>query len=157
MKYFVIMLLFLSFSLTGKGEFSFAPFLGKTTKTDRGIGFSTDSNGHFSIFFSSDNSFPFSPFNPSPSPNSYSKDLSYIISKYGVSGKVVPMFIQGRLVGTALCTGDRSDLMSVESVVRVEEVDGMRVQVPVGSSGYAVRDVNVYATQLGNVRTQRKN
>jgi len=115
------------------------------------MGFSFDSDGHFNIFVTP-NQQPYNPYQP-PSPT-YAKDLKYLSVKYGIKGVIVPMFENNICVGTALVTGD--SLRRVSYVIRIDEVDGMRVQLPMSSNNTALSDCNVAATQYGNVKQYRR-
>jgi len=133
----------------------------ETSGLEKGFGFLFDSNGGFSAFFTNDDNNHYNPtpnpYQPQPSPNTnptYQNDLQYIISKYGINGKIVPMFQNNVCVGTALLSG--REMYRVSYVLRIEEIDGMRIQLPMTRNGNVVDNVNVVATQYGNVAMWRK-
>ncbi|MCK9556365.1 hypothetical protein M0R36_11245 [bacterium] len=154
--FFIVIILFNSLLFAGEKY--------EDKKVEKGIGFHINPNGGISIIFTNDD-FPFnpSPFNPQPQPSpnpypdpSYDKDLRYIMTKYNVYGRIVPMIMNGQVIGSALVTGNRQTLDYVFRVVRIEEVDGMRVQIPINQGGYTVPNCNVFATQLGNVYREKE-
>jgi len=143
MKRFIVFMLVVSFSLNCGSD------------TSKGFGFSFDDDGGINFFFDTDDNHHHHNHSHHHNNPTYQNDLKYIMEKYGIhNGKIVPMFQNEVCVGSALVTGNEAYRISY--VVRVDEIDGMRVQIPMTRGGMALASVNVIATQYGNVHQWRQ-